>query len=241
MTVMLLSSASMSKKRIELLDAIRGVDIFAVIYYHFAYDLAMFGIVPWDFIWSAPMQILERTGAAIFVIMAGFSSRLSRNNLKRGVQVFLCGVVVSAGSAIAGITIRFGILQLLGSCMMLYGLFGTYLQKLPRWTIPAVSLPAFCGGYYMYRNMRFGVDWLYPLGLRGVNFTSADYFPLIPWFFAFLIGTWLGGELLKGERKPWMDKKYPKIFTVPGRHTLIIYMVHQIPLYAIAWGLAMVI
>ena len=231
----------MSKKRIELLDAVRGVGIFMVLYYHFVYDLAMFGLVSWDFVFCLPMDIFERLGASIFIVSAGISSCLSRNNLKRGAQVFLCGVVVSIGSAIAGVTIRFGVLQLLGSSMMLYALLGEYIKKLPRWVVPAVSIPVFCGGYYMCRNMRFAAEWLYPLGMRGINFTSADYFPLIPWFFMFLMGAWLGERLLSGERKPWMDRKYPKALTVPGRHTLIIYMVHQIPLYAMAWGLAMVI
>ena len=229
----------MSKKRIELLDAIRGVDIFAVLYYHFCYDLAMFGLVSWDFIYCLPMEILERTGASVFILMAGFSCRLSRNNLKRGAQVFLCGVLVSAVSSIAGITIRFGVLQLLGSCMMIYGVLGKYLEKLPKWVIPAVSLPMFVWGYYVYRNVRIASEWLYPFGLRGAQFTSADYFPLFPWFFMFLVGAWLGREILTRGRKPWMNRTYPRVLTVPGQHTLIIYMLHQPPLYAIAWGLSM--
>ena len=153
--------------------------------------------------------------------------------------MFFCGVIVSAVSGIAGVTIRFGVLQLLGSSMVLYGIFGKYREKAPRWVVPTVSVPMFIWGYYVYRNVRIASEWLYPFGLRGAQFTSADYFPLFPWFFMFLVGAWLGREILTRGRKPWMNRTYPRVLTVPGRHTLIIYMLHQPPLYAIAWGLSM--
>ena len=42
------------------------------------------------------------------------------------------------------------------------------------------------------------IPWLYPLGIgRG---TGADYFPLLPWFFCFLAGSFVGGM---GEGRPF--------------------------------------
>ena len=231
----------MSKKRIELLDAIRGAALYYMLYYHFIYDLALFGLVSWDFVYSGVMLALEVISASAFILLAGFSCRLSRNNLKRGIMVFLCGLLVSVGSGIAGVTIRFGVLQLLGSSMVLYAIFGKYIERLPRPVVPIISIPMFCWGFYVYRNVRVSVEWLYPIGLKGYGFASADYFPLFPWFFMFIMGAWLSKVLLGGEHKAWMDRSWPKALTVPGRHTLIVYMVHQIPLYAIAWGLSAVI
>ena len=228
-------------KRIELLDAVRGAALLFMLYYHFVYDLALFGLVSWDFVFCAPMELFERLCASAFILTAGFCSRLSRDNLRRGALVVACGLVVELVSTLVGVPIHFGVLLLLGSSMMLYALLGAYVQKLPRAVVPAVSVPMFAWGYYVYRHVYVAAQWLYPLGLRGENFVSADYFPLFPWFFLFLLGTWLGGELLKNGRRPWMDLRCPRWLTLPGRHTLLIYMLHQPPLYAIAWGLSILI
>lgn len=223
----------MCKTRIELLDFIRGANIFVVLFYHFVYDLAMFGLVSWDFVFCTPMIVLERVSAGLFVLLAGFSSKLSRNNLRRGAEVFACGLIVALVSQFAGITIRFGVLELLGASMMLYAVVEKYIGNRGA-LIPTTCLPLFVGTYYMYRNLRIGTNLLYPLGLRSESFFSADYFPLMPWFFLFLIGTWLAENLLKDEQA-WQSIKCPSIICKIGRKTLIIYMAHQIVLYPLAW------
>ena len=229
----------MSKGRIELFDALRGLALYSMLIYHFAYDLAMFSFISWDDMFSLPMEIFERYICCSFIILAGISSCFSRNNLKRGALVFVCGLIVSLGSAIAGVTIRFGVLELLGSSMMLYAVFGKYINKLGA-ALPIVCVPVFAAGYYVYRNVYVTIPWLYPFGLRTETFVSADYFPLWPWFFLFLIGTYIGRKVRSGERKPWMEKKYSKVLTVPGKHTLLIYMAHQPILYGITMLMAKV-
>ncbi len=225
----------MSKKRIELLDAARGLALFAMIFYHLVYDMGMFGLVSWSFVFSLPMDILERICASTFILASGFSSRLSRDNLRRGALVTACGLTVELAASVVGVTIRFGVLLLLGCSMMLYGLCGDFFRKLPRPVLPMVSIPAFCLGYYVYRYVYIGAGWLYPLGLRNTAFVSEDYFPLFPWFFLFLLGSWLGGELLRNGHRPWMDWHCPRLLTLPGRHTLLVYMLHQPILYGLVW------
>jgi uncharacterized membrane protein len=78
-----------------------------------------------------------------------------------------------------------------------------------------------------------GVVGLYPLGLPGADFTSADYFPLIPWFFLFLAGTVIGVPI-KDHKLP--DKFYTArvpFFAAAGRNTLMIYVIHQPVIYVI--------
>ncbi|MBR6653381.1 MAG: DUF1624 domain-containing protein, partial [Oscillospiraceae bacterium] len=65
------------------------------------------------------------------------------------------------------------------------------------------------------------------------DFYSADYFPIFPWLFVFLFGTWAGKHIRDG-RLP--EKFYT--FTMPvlpqiGRKALIIYIVHQPVLFGI--------
>ncbi len=230
-----------TKTRIELFDFIRGIAVIVIIIYHFLYNLAIFGIITWEQMFSTPLDIIQRLSASTFIFLAGISCNFSRSNVKRGLQVFAFGVAVAFFSLFADITIRFGVLHFLGSSMILYGLIGDKLKQLPKYVIPLTCIPLFFATYYMYRNIYFDGDFLFPIGIRSVSFRSADYFPLMPWFFLFMVGAWVGWQILKGDTKPWMEKSYPKFLVLIGRKTLIIYLVHQIVLYPIAMGIDMLV
>ena len=75
------------------------------------------------------------------------------------------------------------------------------------------------------------VTWLYPLGLTAPGFHSADYFPLLPWFFLFLIGTVFGGWCLAHRDNRILTAPLPGPLTWPGQHSLLIYVLHQPVLY----------
>ena len=227
-------------ERIQLLDFIRSAAIVVMLLYHFVYDLAIFGLVGWDFVFSPVMNAIERVFASLFIFTAGFSSRLSRSNTKRGVLVLACGLVVSLCSSFADVTIRFGVLELLGWSMIIYGVCAKALDRLPPAVVTAVCVPVFCAGYYIYRNVRVASEWLFPFGLRGYSFASADYFPLLPWFFMFLLGV-QAARVLLAEKPPgaWARLRFPRALTWPGRHSLIIYLAHQPLLYPIAWGISL--
>ena len=75
--------------------------------------------------------------------------------------------------------------------------------------------------------------FLFPLGIRAVGFYSSDYYPVLPWIFLFLIGTFLG-RFAAAERFPkWMYPARAPFFSVLGRHALLIYILHQPILYGI--------
>lgn len=83
------------------------------------------------------------------------------------------------------------------------------------------------------------VGWLYPLGLLSPGFHSADYFPLLPWFFLFLAGTVLGGWCLDHRDNRLLTLSLPGFLTWPGRHSLLIYVLHQPVLFGVSyliWG-----
>ena len=71
-----------------------------------------------------------------------------------------------------------------------------------------------------------------PLGLHTVSFWSVDYTPLFPWFGVVLIGIGLGSIMYPGggTRRfsvPEIPSRWKDILTFPGRHSLLIYLVHQ--------------
>ena len=229
----------MSKKRFDILDAWRSLAIVLMIVYHFLYDLALFGVITWEQMFCTPLNIMQKFICCSFILLAGASARFSRSNLRHGIIVILAGIVVAIGAAVGGQTIRFGVLQLLGWSMVIYHFAGKYLQKLP-----GVVLVGLCAAAYVLTDFWTSFlivesRWLYPFGLMYRGFSSADYFPLLPWTFLFIIGTVLGGWCLEHRENHILTAPLPAPLTFLGRHSLIIYMIHQPILFGISfllWG-----
>ena len=75
--------------------------------------------------------------------------------------------------------------------------------------------------------------WRFPLGLGPSGIFSADYFPLLPWIFVFLFGTWLGRYIKDGKFPAWFYEASMPGFSTVGRHSLVIYVLHQPVLYGL--------
>lgn len=223
--------------RIGLLDAWRTLAIAGMVVYHLLYDLALFGYMRWETFYAPGLNALQLFTCCSFILLAGISSRFSRSNLRRGAVTLLCGFLVMAGAALAGAPILFGILQFLGVSMLIYGLAGRYLERLPALPAAAVCLALFFAARYWTRNTLVRARWLFPFGFLYEGFYSADYFPLLPWLFLFLLGAYLGGIIKKHADRPWLQTRVPAFLSWPGRHSLFIYMLHQPILY----GLCMLI
>lgn len=69
---------------------------------------------------------------------------------------------------------------------------------------------------------------LFILGFPGESFTSSDYFPIIPWLFIF-IGGYLLGKFIRIKDKS--SKSNDSFLAKIGRHSIEIYLAHQIILY----------
>ena len=227
------------RRRFDILDAWRTLAIVLMAAYHFLYDLYIFGVISAGQLFSTPLNVLERFICCSFILLAGASARFSRNNLRHGLIVLAAGIVVEIGAAVGGQVIRWGVLMLQGSSMVLYHFLGKHLQKLPGWTAAAGGGALFFLTRWWTGRTVVAVKWLYPLGLVFPGFRSADYFPQMPWFFLFLIGTALGGWCLAHRDNQLLAAPLPKALTWPGRHSLIIYILHQPVLYGVSyliWG-----
>ena len=77
--------------------------------------------------------------------------------------------------------------------------------------------------------------FLYPLGFPGPGFFSSDYFPLLPWFFLFLLGFFLWPMVQGMDVLEWPQQPNP--ISWAGRRTVWIYLAHQPVLYGICWML----
>ena len=207
--------------------------------YHFLYDLYIFGVMAPERLFGLPLHLMQQFICWSFILLAGMSARFSRNNLRHGLIVLGAGLVVEIGAAVAGQTIRWGVLMLLGSSMVIWHFLGRGLQRLPGWSVAAGSGVLFFASGWWTKRAAVSAGWLYPLGFTAPGFFSADYFPLLPWFFLFLLGTGLGGWCLRNRENRILTTPLPKALTWPGRHSLMIYVLHQPVLYGIGyliWG-----
>ena len=223
----------MSKKRIGFLDTWRAAALLAMIIWHFLFDLASAGLVPGSLMQSGVMELARYAIAGSFVVISGVCARLSKRPLRRGIIVFGAALIVSAATYFAGVPVYWGILHLLGTCMLLYAAVRKRWETLPEIYACGAALLVFVLTFALPVRVRVGVPFLVPFGLRTAAFASADYYPLLPWGALFFAAAAAAERL--GDMPP--EKKYesaPRALSWLSRRSLLIYLVHQPVLYALA-------
>lgn len=226
--------------RIGLIDEIRGFAILCMVAYHFVYDLITFADFNFPIFYMGWTQFLRDAFAGIFIVIAGACCQLSHHNLKRGILCFGCGCLITLVTYCVAPDeiIVFGILHCLGLCMILYWVLRRVLNKiylpwsgivffLTMFFITAFLLP------YLLTTFTFNFTLGFVIGLPAPFFYSSDYYPLFPWFFLFLSGSYVG-IYLKNRKMPAFVycTRFSKLAFL-GRHTLCIYLFHQPILYGL--------
>ena len=222
------------KQRYEWLDLWRSLAVLTMLVFHALWDLERFGMIAAGTM-ETPLALLVRyLGGGSFILISGMLALRSERSLRRGFVLFCLGLAVAVVTALIGLPVRFGILQLLGVCMMLCG---ALREALRRWTGPlpaAICLLLFAGTWLLTARVTVTWPYLYPIGLRSEGFFSADYWPLLPWAILYLLGTQLGATLLRdgaGRRR----RAIPPAMSFLGRHSLAIYLLHQPILYGLCY------
>ena len=201
-----------------------------MILWHALYDLSAVGRIPAEWL-ESPLSELTRSFVSVsFILLAGISCRFSRSNLRRGIKTLACALLVTAATWAVGDPVWFGILHLLGCGMLLYALVGERWERLPGAGAAGIGIVFFAAARIITESVRVSVPGLWVLGLRTETFSSADYYPLLPWLPLFFAGAALGG-LIRESGSARKEKKLPAWLTWPGRHALVIYLVHQPILY----------
>lgn len=225
------------KKRIWELDALRGVCLIAIIFFHLMYDLVyLFGIVELTTPLAQKLyQFGNDWGGTPFLLLSGLCVTIGSRPGKRGLTVIGGGMVISLvtaamyffGFADKGIIIYFGVLHCIGTCMLLWLL----LRKLPTPALLVMGLVFSAVGLYLRHNVYVDFPWLIPLGFVTPTSASSDFFPLLPNLGYFLIGATLGRTLYKNRVTllPKVNERNPlvRFFSFFGKNSLLIYLLHQ--------------
>jgi len=232
------------------IDSLRGIAIMMMIVFHFLFDLAYFGGYSFN-VSSGFWLYFARATAAIFIFLVGVSltisfSRVSKARskglfpkyLKRGLGIFACGMAITL---ITWIFFRqefiiFGVLHFIGISIILAYPFIRWKYK--NLAIGAILIAA----GLLLRNFTFNFQWLMWLGFVPKSLYTFDYFPLLPWFGVVMIGLFFGNMLYANGRRQFRifslpEKHAARFFSFLGRHSLLIYLVHQ-PLLILVFYLA---
>lgn len=245
-----------TKARIHLLDEIRGFAIVCMVFYHAFYTLDAefnFEIAGIFYRFFEPFQDYF---AMLFIFISGISSHLSRNNLIRGIKLLAIAMAITLFTAVimpeygmGGNEIYFGILHFLSIAMLIFSGLKNLFNKISVQVGVLISLILYIATrfiedgilgipelleYHLPKNL-YSLTYFFPIGIYTDKFFSADYFPIFPYIFVFFAGTFVG-KLATGNTLP--NFLYKSNF-VPlqwiGRHTLIIYVLHQPIIFGIAF------
>lgn len=234
------------KKRFIWLDELRGVALISMLIYHIIFQSTVVGCASTDILYRPVSIFFQLVAQLLFISIAGISAYMSHNNLKRGIKILSCAIVITVVTYVVmpENRILFGILHFLGVMIILYWLILHRITCLP--AIPMIGINGIL--FFILHLMKIGdkififlqgflknlIDkkWLRFLGIPDANFVSSDYFPIFPWIFLFLFGVFLGKYIKENEKRFLINKKPIFWLSFVGRHTLFVYMIH-IP---IIWG-----
>jgi len=242
------ASASLRHRdRIWEVDFLRGLSIILMVGYHLLYDLgAMAGVkslLGFTTDLSTPAWLAAQYFfAALFVVLSGISSTLSRANVRRSLKLIAVAIVITAVTFVfnRAATVHFGILHCLGVSILLYSLVLERTKALACAAAGAAALGVSIALAFALKAVTIKFDWLLPLGIHRPGYSSFDYFPLLPWFGIFLAGAALGKSVYASKRSLIRQRLPATFVNFAGRHSLLIYIVHQPVILAALYLLGLV-
>jgi uncharacterized membrane protein len=223
--------------RIDVIDVLRGIALVAMATYHFTWDLDFFGYLEPGTAQTGAIKWYARGIASTFLMLAGLSLVLAHQTginwpsfRKRFAMVAGAALLIMLGTYVAmprGF-IFFGILHqiALGS---LIGL--AFLSLPPILTLAAAA--AMIAAPHFLRSELFDAPALWWVGLSSIDPPSNDYVPVLPWTGMVLIGMGFAklgsasGLFEKLRRLTAGENCVGKALTFLGRHSLVVYLVHQ--------------
>lgn len=232
-----------TRQRFQFVDIMRGLAVALMVAYHFSYDLSYFGLASFDF-YEDRFWLNTRTFIlSLFLLLVGVSLMLAtRKGINRhaygrrlGVLV-LCAALISVATyyMLAERMIFFGVLHFIVVASVLGLLFIRLYWLNAILGVTVVMLGAF------YSNAYFDQPLLQWIGLMTYKPPTVDYVPLLPWFGVVLFGLFLGRMLFVSQTLSsmlsWQGRNpLTRLLALSGRHSLLIYMVHQPLLMGWLW------
>lgn len=213
-------------KRYPELDLLRTLAILGMILYHTLFDLFAFYGFDIDVLHGG-WRLFARCTAILFLLLVGISftiswdrSPLYKKQLMRAAKILACALLITVVTFIAVKEqyVRFGILHLIGTSALLLPFFA----PLRIWNLLIGFIILFLGTF-----------------VPPPSFATIDYFHPVPWLGVILVGMGVGYWLYVphvrlGNFSMLGDARVARLYG-PGRHSLLMYMIHQPIIIGILW------
>lgn len=217
-------------KRIWELDFLRGIAVLAMIVVNATILFDIFDISTTNtntLAWKISVIVI----ASIFIFLSGISSTLSsKNQIKRGANIIVYGLAVTAISLVVAPTmaVYFGILHFIGLGIIL----SSPLLKFKKLNIGLSALFIAIG--VLISSIKINTPFLLWLGLTYPGFQTLDYFPLLPWLGVMILGIAFSNYFIKSFKKT-SPPESARLFCIIGRNSLLLYFLHVIVVLGIIY------
>lgn len=217
--------------RIQAIDFIKGIDIILMVLFNYSITLDYFKLIkiPSGYLYH---YLLPISIASIFIFISGVTAYISyeKHKEKRTRRYFIRGMKLLFFAFLITLftyvfvrpnTIYFGILHFFAVASFLIPIFIKYHK--PN-LIAGFSI--ILSGVYL-QQQTFNFPYLLWVGFIPVNFSTFDYFPLLPWLGVILLGIYFSRYIVKIIEGIKFTGGFSKIFMFLGKHSLFVYLIHQ--------------
>ena len=235
-----------TNSRVGMLDILRGIAVLGMVFHHSLVSAEIVFGISFDFLYTLAFEIVQLIFVIVFLLVSGICTNYSRNIVKRGVIVTVAALLVSFATCvvlpalgISGLNIYFGILHMFGLSMLIYGLLKAAFERInPVFGIVLFTV-LFFAYYAFYKTEPMSDSYLLMIfGVMCNRIESyGDYYPLLPYFFMFITGTYIGKFVKAGKFPDFFYNARCKILQLCGKYSLWVYVLHQ----PVIFGLFMLI
>ena len=223
-------------RRLVIVDVMRGVAIALMVVFHFCFDLAHFGYADFDFYNDAFWLNFRTFILSFFLFLVGVSLVLSarkginvRRFMERLLRIVGAALLVSVATwwQFGDRVVFFGVLHFIALASVLALVF---VHRPVTALVVGVALLVIGNAWQLPWFDQTGWRWI---GLMTHKPATEDYVPLLPWFGVVLAGIYAGDMLLRTRRLERLNDTVPagsasvRFLAFSGRHSLLIYLLHQ--------------
>jgi uncharacterized membrane protein len=230
---------SVPSRRVTGVDALRGGALCLMFAYHFAFDLRFYRVIIADFehdpFWLGFRALIVTSFLALVgvsLVLADRAGTPPPHFWKRVGVIAACAVAASVGSWILfpRTFITFGILH----CITVASILAFPLARRPALAL-AIGAALIVAGLTLSHPFFDARAWSW-LGFTTHKPATEDYVPLAPWAGVVFVGIAVGHALMHAAFRPLAPlAAAPRWLTFLGRHSLVVYMVHQPILLGMLW------
>lgn len=225
-----------ARERRQDLDALRGIAIVLMAIFHFCYNLSVYQYFTMDLATQWPWRWFRYVIVFLFIGLVGtglgMTHRRHINVVKFSdwmARVLAGALVITVSTAFMfpGAWVYFGILHVIA----LSGLLALPFANKPNAAMVAALLIFVATAIWPdAMRMSWLYQWLAPV--LELPRSTQDIAYLFPWLGVMLLGIVLAHHLPSANMLPrWACPAWLRFL---GRHSLMVYLVHQVPLFGIA-------